>query len=85
MYDYIAKNILHQDPHATNYWGSKETGTFLKSLMATGATMDWREHINTYLGKDMTAQPMIDYFEPLMGYLKNENKGRKYTLTEKIN
>jgi peptidyl-dipeptidase A len=84
FHDHIAKEILHQDPHATNYWGSKETGKFLQSLMATGATMDWREHIKKYLGSDMTAKPMLDYFEPLMVYLKEKNKGREYTLPEKI-
>jgi peptidyl-dipeptidase A len=32
FHDHIAKNILKQDVHATNYWGSKETGSFLKRL-----------------------------------------------------
>jgi peptidyl-dipeptidase A len=82
FHDHISKEILRQDPHATNYWGSKETGKFLKSLMETGATMDWRQHLQQYLGKDMTAQPMLDYFEPLMQHLKKENEGRKYTLSE---
>lgn len=83
FHDYIAKNILHQDPHATNYWGSKETGDFLRKVMTPGATVDWREHLKASIGSDMSAKPMLDYFMPLMDYLKKQNAGRTYTLPEK--
>lgn len=84
FHDYIAKNILKQDPHATNYWGNKEVGAFLSKVMATGATVDWREHIQASIGADMSAKPMVDYFGPLMEYLKKENAGRVHTLPEKM-
>jgi peptidyl-dipeptidase A len=84
FHDYIAKNILKQDPHATNYWGNKEVGAFLAKVMATGATVDWREHIQASIGADMSAKPMVDYFGPLMEYLKRENAGRVHTLPEKM-
>ncbi|HAE13576.1 MAG: M2 family metallopeptidase [Chitinophagales bacterium] len=84
FHDYIARNILHQDPHATNYWGSKETGEFLSGVMATGATVDWREHIRKSIGADMSAKPMVDYFGPLMEYLQRVNAGRTCTLPESI-
>ena len=32
----------------------------------------------------MSAKPMLDYFEPLMDYLKDQNKNRQYTLPESI-
>ncbi len=83
FHDYIAKNILKQDPHATNYWGSKETGDFLRKVMTPGATVDWREHLKASIGSDMSAKPMLDYFMPLMDYLKKQNAGRTYTLPEK--
>ena len=83
FHDYIAKNILKQDPHATNYWGSTATGDFLKKVMAPGATVDWREHLKASIGSDMSAKPMLDYFLPLMDYLKKQNEGRVYTLPEK--
>ncbi len=31
----------------------------------------------------MSAKPMVDYFAPLMDYLKKQNEGRNYTLPEK--
>ncbi len=83
FHTYIAQNILKQDPHATNYWGSKATGDFLKKVMAPGATVDWREHLKNSIGTDMSAKPMVNYFAPLMSYLKEQNAGRNYTLEEK--
>ena len=79
---HIANNILHQDPHATNYWGNKEIGKFLKDLMYPGASVNLQEHLKNAIGEDMSAKPMVDYFEPLMQYLKAENKGRVHTLPE---
>lgn len=84
FHKHIAEKILKQDPHNTNYWGSKATGDFLKSLMETGATEDWRIHLKKHLGSDMSAKAMLDYFEPLLKYLKEQNKGKKYTLPESI-
>ena len=82
IHDHIAKNILNQDPHATNYYGSKEVGSFLKGILQTGANNDWRELLKESIGSGMSAKPMLEYFEPLMAYLKEQNKGRDYTLPE---
>ncbi|MCI5056171.1 MAG: M2 family metallopeptidase [Flavobacteriales bacterium] len=80
FHDHISKNILKQDPHNTNYYGNKEVGKFLKDLMYPGASVDWRSHLKSSIGQDMSAQPMVDYFSPLMEYLQEQNKGREYTL-----
>ncbi|MGE5682853.1 MAG: M2 family metallopeptidase [Bacillota bacterium] len=85
FHDHIAKNILHQDPHATNYWGNKQVGNFLRKLMKPGASTDWRELLKESIGSEMSAKAMVEYFQPLMDYLKEVNKGRKYTLPEEIN
>jgi peptidyl-dipeptidase A len=84
FHDYIANKILKQDPHATNYYGNKETGKFLSNLLSPGASVDWREHLKTSIGSEMNAKPMVDYFAPLMDWLKEQNRGRKYTLPESI-
>jgi peptidyl-dipeptidase A len=81
---YIANNILKQPPTATNYWGNKDVGAFLSKVMKPGATVDWREHLKNSIGSDMSAKPMLDYFAPLMEYLKKQNTGRNYTLPEKL-
>lgn len=84
LHDHIANNILKQDPHSTNYWGSKETGDFLKYLTKDGANVDWQEHLQAAIGEKMSAEAMVDYFEPLMNWLKEQNKGREHTLPESI-
>jgi peptidyl-dipeptidase A len=84
FHDHIAKNILKQDPRATNYWGNKEVGNFLRTLMAPGASVDWREHLKKNLGTEVSAKPILDYFSPLMTWLKKQNSGRTHTLPEQF-
>lgn len=82
LHDHIAREILHQDPHATNYYGHKEVGDYLKTILSSGATKDWRELTRQATGSDLSAQAMLRYFDPLMKYLQEQNKGRKYTLPD---
>ncbi|MFN3194544.1 MAG: M2 family metallopeptidase [Chlorobiota bacterium] len=84
LHDHIAKNILKQDPHNTNYWGSKETGDFLKKILSPGATADWRELMKDELGEEISAKAMLEYFDPLYDWLKEQNKGREHTLPESV-
>ena len=76
LHTYIAKNILKQDPHDCNYYGNKEVGKFLWELLSLGATRDWREVIREKTGEEVSTRAMLEYFEPLLDYLKKENAGR---------
>jgi peptidyl-dipeptidase A len=80
LHDYIAREILKQDPRDCNYSGNKEVGDFLKSIMRPGATKNWRAVLKEKTGKDLSAQAMLDYYQPLVDYLKAVNEGRKVTL-----
>lgn len=82
FHDHIAKKILNQSPRATNYYGNKGVGDFLKKVMYPGASQDWRTLMEENLGSGMSASPMLEYFEPLMEHLKKENEGRTHTLPE---
>jgi len=79
LHNYIAKNILHQDPHATNYYGNKKVGEFLHNIMKYGASRDWRTVLKETTGEDLSAKAMLEYFRPLLDYLHKVNKGRKYS------
>lgn len=81
---HIANQILKQDPHSTNYFGNKDVGKFLHDLMYPGMTVDWREHLLKNVGSELSAIPMVNYFQPLMDWLKERNKGKKYTLPESL-
>ncbi len=80
IHKHIAEKVLNQDPHATNYYGRKDVGDFLKSLLETGMTRDWQELIQEATGEPINARAMLEYFEPVKVYLKERNKGRPHTL-----
>ena len=80
LHDHIARNILEQDPHDTDYWGSKEVGQFLYGLMAPGASRDWREVLQETTGRELNAQAIVEYFQPLYEWLVEENRGRAYSV-----
>ena len=82
LHDHISKNILKQDPHATNYFGNKEIGKFIEDIMKPGSSVDWRKLLKDKTGEDLSARAMLEYFQPLMDWLKKENEGRKYTMPE---
>jgi peptidyl-dipeptidase A len=80
MHDHIARKILYQDPHDTDYAGKRNVGDYLKSIMRFGATVDWRVKLREKTGYDVSARAMVDYFEPLRRWLVEQNAGRKRTL-----
>ncbi len=82
LHDHIAREILEQDPHATNYFGSKAAGDFLWLIMEIGASGDWRAILRDKLGGSLSARAMLDYFQPLMDWLQEQNQGREHTLPE---
>lgn len=80
LHNYIAENILHENPRATNYYGRREVGDFLKSILSPGASVDWRLLMRETLNEEISAKAMLNYFEPLVEHLKELNKGRKHTI-----
>lgn len=80
FHDHIARNVLGQDPHGANYFGSTAVGDFLAKIMKPGASGDWRQTLRETTGGDMSARAMLAYFEPLMEYLKKANAGRTHSL-----
>ena len=76
LHMHIAKNILKQDPRSCNYYGNQEVGEFLWNILKVGKTRDWRDLLKEATGEEISAKPMLEYFEPLMVYLKKENAGR---------
>ena len=80
LHDHIAREILKQDPHDTDYFGHKDVGDFLRTIMAPGASRPWREVLKESTGRTLDARAIVDYFEPLYLWLKRQNQGRKATL-----
>jgi len=74
---HIAKQILKQDPHNCRTYGNQAVGAFLYDIMKHGATRDWRELILEATGEPISGKAMLEYYEPLLNYLKEQNKGRE--------
>jgi peptidyl-dipeptidase A len=77
LHNYIAKNILKQDPHNCNYYGNKEVGKWLWDLLKLGATKDWRLVIKEKTGEQISPKAMLEYFKPVFEYLQKENAERE--------
>jgi peptidyl-dipeptidase A len=76
LHDKICRDILKQDPHSCNYYGSKAAGDFLKSVLRQGAMKPWRELIREATGADLSTKAMATYFQPVLEDLKKQNRGR---------
>jgi len=68
----------HEGPlHECSVYGSKEAGAKLSAMLEAGASKPWQETLEKLTGtREMDATAIIDYFAPLMGYLKEQNEGR---------
>ena len=80
VHDHIAREILHQDPRDTNYFGQANVGKFLRTILTPGMSVDWKELLREKTGSVLSAEPMLRYYAPLLEWLKKQNEGRRATL-----
>ena len=69
----------HKGPlHTCSIYGNKKAGAKLAKLLEMGASKPWPDALQAVTGtRQLDAQPMIEYFAPLQGWLKEQNKGQK--------
>ncbi len=69
----------HQGPlHTCSIHGNAEIGARIDKMMRMGASRPWPEALRVLTGEEkMDAGAMIEYFQPLHDWLKEQNKGRK--------
>jgi peptidyl-dipeptidase A len=74
----LCKAAGHEgDLHECSIYGSKEAGARLQAMLEPGASVPWQETLEKLTGtRETDAAAIIDYFEPLMAYLKEQNEGR---------
>ena len=62
--------------HECDFYGNPEAGKKFMEMLAAGASKPWPETLAKLTGgKEMDGTALIEYFTPLMGYLKEQNKG----------
>jgi len=76
LHDYIARKILRQPPQSCNYANNREVGDFLRRIMEKGGTEDWRKVLREATGEDLSTRAMVSYFQPLVAWLEEQNRGR---------
>jgi peptidyl-dipeptidase A len=65
------------DLHSCSVFGNKEAGAKFQAMLEAGQSAPWQETLEKLTGtQEMDASAIIDYFAPLMAYLKEQNEGR---------
>src|SRR5262249_25306725 len=64
--------------HRCSIYGNKEVGAKFAKMLEMGASKPWPDELEAFTGKrDIDGSAIVAYFEPLMGYLKEQNKGQQ--------
>ncbi|RYG88106.1 peptidase M2 family protein, partial [bacterium] len=59
-------------------YGNAEAGARFRAMLAEGASRPWQETLEKLTGsREMDATAIIDYFQPLMDWLAEQNAGQK--------
>jgi len=65
------------DLYACSIYDSKDAGAKFWSMLEAGASQPWQDTLEIMTGtREMDATAIVDYFAPLMAYLKEQNEGR---------
>jgi peptidyl-dipeptidase A len=64
--------------HRCSFYGNKKVGERLNQMLAMGASKPWPDALEAFTGsRKMDGSALIAYFQPLMKWLEEQNKGRK--------
>ena len=64
--------------HRCSFYGNKEVGAKLGAMLEMGASKPWPDALEAFTGsREMSGNAMIEYFKPLMVWLKKQNMGQK--------
>jgi peptidyl-dipeptidase A len=69
----------HEGPlHTCSIYGNSEAGRRLNEMMMMGLSQPWPEAMKALTGETrMDASAIVEYFQPLLDWLKEQNKGAK--------
>ena len=63
--------------HRCSFYGNKAVGERLNKMLAMGSSRPWPDALEAFTGsRKMDGSAMIAYFQPLMTWLEQQNKGR---------
>jgi peptidyl-dipeptidase A len=60
------------------FYNDKKVGEKLDAMLSMGASKPWPDALQAFTGtREMSGKAMVEYFKPLMDWLKKQNKGAK--------
>jgi peptidyl-dipeptidase A len=69
---------FHGPLHECSIFGSEEAGRRFREMLALGASQPWQDALEKLTGRrEMDATAIVEYFQPLMGWLEEQNRGRQ--------
>jgi peptidyl-dipeptidase A len=76
FYKEMCNAAKHQGPlYECDFYKNEDAGKVLAKMLQMGSSKPWPDVIQTITGnRTMSAQPLIDYFQPLITWLKEQNK-----------
>ena len=64
--------------HRCSFYGNKQVGERLNAMLAMGASKPWPDALQAFTGsREMDGTAMIAYFQPLMTWLEEQNRGKQ--------
>jgi peptidyl-dipeptidase A len=64
--------------HECSIFGSKEAGRAYQEMLSLGASKPWQDALEKLTGtREMDATAFVEYFQPLMGWLEEQNRGKQ--------
>lgn len=78
FYQAAAKQVGWTGPlHRCSFYGNKAVGERLNQMLAMGASKPWPDALEAFTGsRQMDGAALLAYFQPLMKWLEEQNKGR---------
>ncbi len=78
FHEALCKASGHTGPlHTCSIYGSTDAGNRLRGMLEMGASQPWPDALDAIAGtRQMDAGALVRYFEPLAGYLDEQNQGR---------
>ena len=64
--------------HRCSVYGSEEVGQAFNAMLEEGASQPWPDTLELFTGtRQMDASAMVEYFQPLEGWLDEQNEGQQ--------
>jgi peptidyl-dipeptidase A len=78
FYEAACKQAGWKGPlHRCSIYGNKQVGEKLNAMLELGSSKPWPDALEAFTGtRQMSGKAMVDYFRPLMKWLKEQNKGK---------